>query len=109
MTPEIAVERLVKIVRRVAWSPHSGLSMTARSALRQAITGYETASSRPTVYDHLLSEDPFEGSPSPTGGVICKHCKNPFKPRKKGQKFCNSSCRVQNWKLRQSIAKAKTK
>lgn len=107
MTPDIALERLVRLVRKVAWSPHSGLSMTMRSALRQAVSSYEVASSRPTAYDHLLNDDAFEGEATPTGGVLCKHCKHPFKPRKKGQKFCNSSCRVQNWKLRQATAKAK--
>ena len=57
MSPEIAVEKLVQLAKKLAWSPYSGLEGSRRVALQQAVRAVETAKARPTAFDHILAED----------------------------------------------------
>lgn len=57
MTPELAAEKLIKLARKIAWSPHSGLQGSTRVALQQAVRDYEAAKKRPTAFDHVMADD----------------------------------------------------
>ena len=57
MSPDLALEKLVKLARKLAWSPYSGLQGSTRIALQQALKVYEAAKARPTAFDHILSDD----------------------------------------------------
>jgi hypothetical protein len=98
MTPEQAADRLARLVRRVAWSPHSGLAKGTAFALRKAVDEYRAARDRPTAYDRLLDErdDPFEGDSKAPRCAYSK-CGLPFHVRKRGQKYCKTECRKRAW------------
>jgi hypothetical protein len=70
---QLRLDELLKLVRKIAFSPHSGLAPSTRSALQFAFNTYEVAAKmgkrgKPpgpleppaTLYDHVL-EDPFKG------------------------------------------------
>ena len=57
MSPEAAIEKLVQLARKLAWSPYSGLEGSRRVSLRQAVEAYDKAKRRPTAFDHILADD----------------------------------------------------
>jgi hypothetical protein len=91
-SPEEALERLLKITRKVAWNPRLALPFHTRLALKHALEDYDVQKRRPTAYSILLEEDSLAGE-APVPSTICKTCKEPMHVRRKGQKYCSTRCR----------------
>jgi hypothetical protein len=96
MTVDEAAKALAALVRKVVWSPHSGLRHTTRAVLRKSVEEYERACKRKTGFERLLSDDGehLPGSEDATTyRPKCKFCDRQFKPRHKKQKWCSTECR----------------
>jgi hypothetical protein len=98
MTADEAAKALAELVRKLVWSPHSGLRHISRSALQRALEKYDHARKRKTGFERLLTDD--DGSEelpgshdATTARPKCKHCGNQFRPRHKHQKWCSTDCR----------------
>lgn len=96
MTSDEAAKMLAEVVRKLVWSPHSGLRHTTRGMLRRAYETYEAACKRKTGFERLLADDGdhLPGSEDATAArPKCRYCGDQFKPRHKNQKWCSSTCR----------------
>lgn len=100
MEKDAALTKLLRLVRQLAWNPHSRLGYIYQQQLREALRVYEQAANKPTAYDRLLTEDLFEG---PESGTRCLHCTLPFHERKKGQKYCSTICRKRAWQSNKAV------
>ena len=102
--PEEALGSLLKLVRSLAWSPHSTLSAHTQRSLRNALDNYERAKSRPTAFSRLLAdEDPFEQE---VRGPTCANCGFALNFKSKRKRYCSAVCRATHWKLNQAARKA---
>lgn len=94
MTPMGAAEALAKLAKKIAWSPHSGLTGLHRILLRQAVAEYEKAQRRPTAFDLVLSDDdPFEKESAVSRCAYSK-CQVPMMTfRHSRRKYHSDECR----------------
>jgi len=96
MTSDEAAKALAELVRKIVWSPHSGLRHITRSSLLRALEKYDHAHKRRTGYERLLADDGEElpgAHDATTARPKCKHCGNQFRARHKNQKWCSTDCR----------------
>lgn len=96
MTADEAAKALAALVRKIVWSPHSGLRHTTRSVLRRTLENYENACKRKTGFERLIADDgeDLPGSGDPTKSKPkCKFCEREYHPRHKNQKWCSTECR----------------
>lgn len=109
MTTDEAARALAEMVRKVVWSPYSGLRHTTRAALRRLLEGYDESIKRKTGFERLMLDD-GEDLPGALDAAaarpVCGHCGNQFRPRHKSQKWCSTDCRKAAYYARQQHAKA---
>lgn len=104
MTAEQAAQALADLVRRLAYSPHSGLLYSTRSELRHALKAFDSARKRKTGFERIMADDEDElpGAKVATSTLpLCKFCERQYRPRK-GQKYCSTECRKKAYHLRQA-------
>ena len=109
-TPEIATDNLVKLAKKIAWSPHSGLTHSTRTALRQAVDAYEREKQRPTSFDHIMADDdPYEKEPSVSRCAYSK-CMAPMMSHKHGRrKYHSEECRKKAFQERKKAGLVKSR
>lgn len=96
MTADEAAKALATLVRKIVWSPHSGLRISTRTALKRAYETYEHACKRKTGFERLMADDGEDLPGSEDASAArpkCKHCGNQYRPRHKNQKWCSTDCR----------------
>ena len=91
-SPEEALDRVLKITRKIVCNPRLALPFHIRLALKRALEEYDVQKRRPTAYSILLEEDSLAGE-VPVPPAICKTCKEPMHVRRKGQVYCSTRCR----------------
>jgi hypothetical protein len=96
MTSEQAAIALAELVRKITFSPHSGLKHTTRHSLKQALAAFEKARQRKTGFQRLVEDDGDElpGATSATPTLpACLFCKRQYRKKRKDQRYCSTDCR----------------